>query len=165
MVTMNSFNIRQMQMYAGLCLWQFCSHFKVKHPLIDQLLLHLMKLMTASDLPRWEQDGAFLDITGRGDPLPEEISLLLSPDNLHRFNALVENCVEVGLVDMYGAPTDKPANFLQRVMDILSDSNVPLPSPDMLIKCNTGADVWGEPIGNRELKEILDAYGVDIQLR
>ena len=159
---MNVFNTRQLQVYAGLCLWQFCIHSEIKHPLIDQLILHLMKIITASDLPRWEQDGASLDITGRGDPLPEEVSSLITTDNLQVFNALVENCVEVGIVDMYGVSTDQPAKFLQRAMDILASSNVPLPSPTILSKYKTGEDAWGEPVSDIELEEIFDAYGVSL---
>ena len=162
MSVINSFNIRQLQVYAGLCLWQFCTHFQIRHFLIDELIIHLMKMITATDLTRWEQSGTSLGITGRGDLLPKDVSLLFTPDNLKRFNALIENCVEVGIIDLYGASTNQPLNFLRQSMKILSNSNVPLPPPDLLVKYKKGVNSWGEPISDLDLKEILDAYDVKV---
>ena len=165
MVTMksfNSFNIRQLQAYAGLCLWQFCNHFDIKHPLINELILHLVRILITSSLPDWEQDGASLAITGRGDSLPVGVLEILAPDNLDIFNSLVENCVEVGIVDMYGAPSDQPMTFLEQSIKILTSSGVKPPPSEMLMKYKRGLGVWGEPVDESELKEMLDAYGVNL---
>lgn len=156
----NKFNIRQMQAYAALCLWQFCTCLGIRHNSINELVIHLLNMLSAQSLPDWEQRGSSLDITGRGDPLPEYVLEIIPTTSLDNFNELVESCVEVGIVDMYGASTDQPPKFLKNCIEILRRANIEFPSPELLSKYGRGSDPWGDAIDEDELRDILDAYGI-----
>ncbi len=157
----NNFNVRQMQAHAAVCLWAFCSHFTIKHDAITKLFEHLMSMLTTNSLPDWEQIGAGLDITGRGDPLPSDIEKIIPSEHLAAFNSLVECCVEVGIVDMYGASTEQPSNFLSKCIDILDQSGAGSPTANHLNQYRVGSDPWGEAISESDLDNILKAYGVN----
>jgi len=153
-----SFNIRQMQVYAGLCLQRFCSHHRIDDPLIDELIVHLLEILVATDLSSWEHDGTYLAITGRGDPIPEVVSNSLSRDTLSNLRSLMESCVEVGMVDMYGEPTRKPLEFLETCISKLTRSGIPLPAFQPLKKHKKGTDHWGDSISKSDFEELLRAY-------
>lgn len=154
------FNVRQMQAYAALCLRQFCENWAIRHEFINELVLHLMQIMTAQDLSEWEQRGAVLKITGRGDPLPIGVIDNIPTDILDDFNNFVELCVEVGIVDMYGASTEQPLNFLEKCIDILKRNNIEFPDPNLIIKYGCGGNGWGEAIGDTEINDIFKQYGI-----
>lgn len=162
MTRYKNFNIRQLQTYAALCLWHFCRHLNIKHDAIDELILYLMSMFTAGNLSEWEQRGTEIVMTGRGDPLPEEVTNLLAPDCLEVFNSLVDSCVEVGIVDMYGACTNQPVMFVERCTEVLKHCDVDIPSTEDLDQYRRGTDEWGEFISDAELNEILDVYGVNV---
>jgi hypothetical protein len=162
MMTNNNFNIRQMQAYAAICLWLFCNHLGIRHDSIKELLAHLMGILTVQSLPDWEQTGAGLAITGRGDPLPAGVEEAIPAGKLDAFNSLVECCVEVGIVDIYGDVTEQPKEFLEKCTKILKDSGAALPSVENLSKYDVGADTWGEAINQSQYDDILASYGVDL---
>ncbi len=156
------FNVRQLQVCAALCLWQFCRNIGIKHRSISELILHLVQMSSATNLPAWEQKGATLVITGRGDPIPNDITTILNPSILVDFNSLLEYSVEVGIVDMYGISTNKPINFLEKCIDILRIYGFKHPSFETLRKYKRGIDEWGEAISDTELRDILNTYGVTL---
>jgi hypothetical protein len=155
-------NTRQLQAYAALCVWKFCSKFGIKHVAICELINHLMSILTAHSLSDWEQDGSALTITGRGDLLPSDVIKLVKLQDLGDFDFLVQCCIEVGLADMYGASSDQPRQFMEKCMDILRDFDVELPSFEVLSKYRKGTSAWGDAISEDELKEILRAYEVEL---
>ncbi len=59
--------------------------------------------------------------------MPLELESKLDPDDKEDFMVLVDSVVEVGIVDLYGAPTDMPFRFLKKAMDILRKNDIPLP--------------------------------------
>lgn len=154
------FNVRQMQAYAAICLWAFCRYYGIRHNSIELLIKHLMSILTTSNLPDWERKGSELAVTGRGDPLPIDVQEAVRQDNIELFNSLVETCVEVGIVDMYGGTTEQPKMFLDRCMTYIQRSGVELPSADYLSKFRRGDDSWGAAIEESELSDIMNAYGV-----
>ncbi len=155
-------NTRQKQVYAAVCLWVFCVHFRIRHDSITKLFRHLVNMLTASSLPDWEQEGLELDIIGRGDPLPGDVEAVVPQEHLEAFNSLVECCIEVGIVDMYGESTEQPGSFLEKCVSVLKLNGVKLPNPEILAKYRVGSDVWGDAISESELNEALNAYGVNL---
>lgn len=160
-MTYNNFTIRQMQAYAAICLWSFCNHLGIRHDSVEELLTHLVGMLAAQSLPDWEQVGAGIAITGRGDPLPSEVEKAIPAEKLDIFNSLVECCVEVGIVDMYGDATEQPTEFLKKCINILKDSGVELPPVENLTKYDVGADTWGEAMNQSQYNNILASYGLD----
>lgn len=156
----NKFNSRQKQVYAAVCLWVFCVQLRVQHDSITKLFTHLVNMLTAGSLPSWEQEGLELDIIGRGEPLPSDVEAIVPEEYLEAFNSLVESCVEVGIVDMYGESTEQPREFLEKCVSILELFGVNRPNPEILDKYKIGNDSWGEAISESELNEALNAYGV-----
>jgi len=160
-VPYKNFNVRQLQAYASLCLWKFCNHLNVKHNSINELVRHLISILIANNLPEWEQRGVAIAITGRGDPLPQDVEKIIPVESVEIFNSLVESCVEVGIVDMYGASTNKPYEFVGHCVMLLKQSGIDIPSTDILEKYGRGNDVWGAPINDSEFSDILEIYGVN----
>ncbi|WP_198432455.1 hypothetical protein [Burkholderia ubonensis] len=117
-----------MQRYASSCLRRYCEVKGLSHPAVDALLAHLDSIATSRDLAEWERKGAWLDLNGRGDPIPADITFALSEAERSAFAELVESVVEVGIVDLYGAKTDLPLRFLDKAMRILERNGIPLPA-------------------------------------
>ncbi|WP_198294261.1 hypothetical protein [Burkholderia ubonensis] len=117
-----------MQRYASSCLRRYCEVKGLSHPAVDALLAHLDSIATSRDLAEWERKGAWLDLNGRGDPIPADITFALSAEERSAFAELVESVVEVGIVDLYGAKTDLPLRLLDKAMRILERNGIPLPA-------------------------------------
>ncbi len=155
-----NYSIRQMQLHAAICLWNFCSHLKISHPSIDELLRHLCSIMTASNLADWERNGAMLVITGRGHLMPEDVMRVVPVEEFKDFFHLVECVVEVGIVNMYGATTEEPRQFLIECTDILRSKGIMLPDSEVILTRQADTDAWGSPITQEELKDILEFHGM-----
>ncbi|WP_174961211.1 MULTISPECIES: hypothetical protein [Burkholderia] len=116
-----------MQVYASSCLRRYCDANGCSHAAIDALLAHLDAIAVARSLPEWARQGALLELNGRGDPVPSGVESALPDGELPRFMALVETVVEVGIVDLYGARTDRPLAFLRNAIAVLEQGGIPLP--------------------------------------
>jgi len=119
---------RELQAYGAACLATFCANKGISSPYVDALIAHLLSVLTCSDLPGWETAGARLELTGRGDPLPPGLLASLRSDMLPILQHLVDSVVEIGLVDMYTAETERPFEFLLRTTTILELQGVHPPS-------------------------------------
>jgi hypothetical protein len=116
---------RELQVLAALCLSKFCKHFGIDHEALSSLISHECSILIAKDLSSWDAAGANLYLPGRGDPVPADI-LHLVPDLIKKdFTELVECSVEVGIIDLYGADTKMPRDFLLRCTHILNRNNIP----------------------------------------
>jgi hypothetical protein len=153
-------NLRQMQAFSAICLQEFCIHHRIKHDSIDLLIIHLMNMLTAKNISCWEQQGANLAITGRGDLLPQDVLAVIPDANIEDFNKLVAYCVEVGIVDLYGAFTDQPVIFLEKCIGILRKHKIKVPSIELLTKYSRGTDTLGEVVNEDEFISILEAYSL-----
>ena len=148
---LKALSISDKQVYAALCLHRFCKAKGIEHPSIDELVDHLISIKISSSPADWECKGAALALCGRGDPLPESLAELLPEDVVEDFVHMVEFVVEVGLVDMYGALTTQPMDFLMRCVSILDAHGVERPVVTELFEDRGVLDRiyglrWGETI-------------------
>ncbi|MEQ9930149.1 hypothetical protein LOZ86_19165 [Pectobacterium parvum] len=97
------------------------------HPAIDALIAHLNRYPESGSLVEWERNGVLLPLNGRGDEIPQDLTLSISPQDIEDFTYLVDTTVEVGIVDMYGTPTTLPVEFVGKIAMILSQNNIYLP--------------------------------------
>lgn len=67
----------------------------------------------------------FMD--GRGDNMPPDLLHCISSQDIDDFRVIVDCAVEVGLVDMYSTPTERPIKFIEMIFLILSRNNIALP--------------------------------------
>lgn len=155
-------NNRQMQAYAAICLLAFCRYAGIRHGSVDQLIGHLFALLTTKSIPDWEQEGTMLAVTGLGDPLPVDVEKDIPQKYLKLFVFLVDHCVEVGVVDIYGVDTDKPRNFLEICINTVQKIGLELPSPEILSRFRKGEGPWGEPVDETELRAFLTEHGFDL---
>jgi hypothetical protein len=116
------------QVYAAKCLKCYCGAKGIKHKSIDKLEAHLHAIRMHKNLAEWEQLGAYLDLAGRGAPVPPQLQKKIPNAVRGEFAKLVENCVEVGRSDLEGPPTGWPAHHLKVCIEILQSSNVQLPT-------------------------------------
>lgn len=135
---LRKFSTQEKQVYAAKCLENFCIHLKINDESIDYLIEHLYAMKEYSDLPKWERIGAKLSLTGRGDPLPFSLLEKIPQHKLPQFTNLVNNCVEVGLTDMYGADTENPYQHLMKCIEILRFEKIDLPVYPRILKKLTG---------------------------
>ncbi|MCV4284822.1 hypothetical protein [Pseudomonas capsici] len=116
-----------LQIYASKCLQAYCNAKQIKHPSIDELLVHLESRPENNGLNEWEGRGALLALNGRGDEIPKDLIQSIPPQIIEEFSYIVDCTVEVGIVDMYGAATELPFEFLRKIILILSQNKVNLP--------------------------------------
>jgi len=153
---------RKKQAVAALCLAEFCAANGIAHSAINELVAHLLSILTSVDLPEWEHQGSKLRLSGRGDPLPDSVAAVL-PDCMSRvFAHLVECVVEVGLVDMYGGPTEEPSRFLLECIAILNSCGIrPFPIHELFALDESqqrDAFHWGDAVTAEEYEEVLSVY-------
>ncbi|WP_347900847.1 hypothetical protein [Pseudomonas purpurea] len=118
---------RDLQLYASKCLQAYCKAKSIQHRSVDELIAHLNNYPERDNLVDWERKGAGLSLNGRGDDMPQELALLISPQEAEEFSYVVDRAVEVGIADMYGAPTERPVKFLGEIALILHRNNIDLP--------------------------------------
>ncbi|UYA58779.1 hypothetical protein U1R68_18875 [Pectobacterium colocasium] len=121
------FSPRELQHYASDCLQAYCRAKLIQHPAIDTLITHLNCYPENGSLVEWERKGALLPLNGRGDDIPQDLTLSMSPQDIEAFSYLVDIAVEVGIVDIYGTPTTLPVEFVGKIAMILSHNNIDLP--------------------------------------
>jgi hypothetical protein len=153
-------NIRQKQAYAAVCVWYFCKYFNISHKHIDDFILHLMEILIAQDLSEWELEGSKLYITARGDELPGDIADIIPVQILIPFKEIIEYSVEVGIIDMYGAPTVQPNLYLNKCIQILKINKILLPPVDVLESTHPEEDGWGNEISSDEFIDVLKSYSM-----
>lgn len=158
-VVFTNFNVRQLQAYAALCLKAFGRSKKIEHPEIDKLVEHLLAVLVSENLPDWEQAGACMAITGRGDPLPQDVSNEVPRNCLTDFVHLLEHCVEVGLADMYAADSERPLEHLRACLTILFDSEIQPPISEVVNYDSIDQGHWGNPISAEEYYRITKTIG------
>ncbi|MBN3199311.1 hypothetical protein H5A20_11375 [Pectobacterium brasiliense] len=59
--------------------------------------------------------------------MQRDLALSIAPQDIEEFTYIVDGVVEVGIVDMYGAPTALPVEFVGKIAMILSQNNIDLP--------------------------------------
>jgi hypothetical protein len=155
----DDFNIRQLQAYAAISMLSLCEKFKINHKEIDQLIFHLLAMLTAESLPEWERIGANLSVSGRGDPLPMAVENSIKGIDTVSFREIMESCVEIGIIDMYGESTNQPRNFLEKCLRKITSHGVELPSPNALMKLHAGTAPWGNPVDPAEFDALIRTLG------
>lgn len=164
--------IRAMQVFAGLCLSKYCAFHDLKHSAIDELLAHLFSIATTNDLPEWDSKGAQLDLCGRGEEAPKSLLATIPPDKVRTFSQLVDWCVEVGIVDLYGADTAQPRRCLSECLGILKLDCIAPPAHEPLLEFfakrppkggeSSESEHWGHCVPHSGLKTLLAIYGITI---
>lgn len=149
---------REMQAFGALCLHRFCKAKGIKHPYIDELIEHLLTILILNPLDSWEREGAVLELSGRGDPLPDALETQLGEDVRPDFARLVEFVVEIGFVDLGAATSKRPLHFLWRSLAILEDNRIERPQVSELFKDRTPrgktTPAWGETFSLERYKQV-----------
>jgi hypothetical protein len=121
----------QKQTLAAKCFKNYCEKYNIRDETINKLLEHLYSMgkykNEYNNLSIWERNGAKLELSGRGDPLPEKLEDKISKDKINEFNKILEYTVEVGMCDMYGKNTNKPYEYLMKCIKILENNTIELP--------------------------------------
>lgn len=155
-VHLNQCSTRELQAYGATCLAKFCAETGIYSSSLFVLIDHLLLILTSSDLPAWEAEGATLELAGRGDPLPDDLARSIPRDLALDFRRLVEYVVEIGLVDMYGRQTDLPLNFLLASCDILKAHDIEPPLLEELFPSHGRAtnSGWGAPLTDEQYQHL-----------
>jgi hypothetical protein len=126
---------REMQAYGAFCLYRFCKAKGIRHESIDELIDHLLSMLISSNLADWERRGARLQLNGRGwDPLPASLNGRLSEELRKDFAQFVEDVVDIGFCDMYGAASTKSLKYLVKGLAFLDEHGIERPDVAELFK-------------------------------
>jgi len=116
------------QVLAANCFRKYCEKYNLIDDAIDKLLKHLYSMEKYSNeynnLAIWEENGAVLELAGRGDPLPARLEQKIPKNKINEFKKILTYTVEVGLCDMYAAPTDEPYKYLIKCIKILEMNSI-----------------------------------------
>jgi hypothetical protein len=157
MSVFDNFNIRQLQAYAAISMLSLCRKFEIKSQEIDHLIHHLLHLLTADDLSEWEKFGAILPVSGRGDAFPQSVVNSIKGIDAVSFREIMESCVEIGIVDLYGANTNQPWIFFDSCLKKIQSYGVELPSPSALKELRAGIGPWGDPVEAAKVDALIRA--------
>jgi hypothetical protein len=152
-------SIREMQAYGARCLFLFCANYGIIHTSIDKLIFHLASMLSATNLSEWDRHGASLDLTGRGDAIPNDLSMILPQCLKEDFHHLVDSVVEIGISDLYGTNTELPFMFTKMAVDILTKHNIRAPSLCDIFDCSMKKNQnnkWGRAISILEKDRIYN---------
>lgn len=118
---------RDLQLYSSKLLHAYCAAKSIKHVAVDELIAHLNNFPESRDLAAWERKGAVLPLNGRGDDVPQDLSQSIPSQDIDDFCHVVDSAVEVGIVDAYGAPSELPVRFIEKIASILRKNNIDIP--------------------------------------
>ncbi|MEI7867965.1 MAG: hypothetical protein WCI11_08730 [Candidatus Methylumidiphilus sp.] len=158
MEILENLSTREKQAYGAMCLYKYCKIKGIAHQSINELLNHLVSILISEDLATWERKGAVLDLSGRGDPIPNSLTTYLSNDMIESFTRLVDYVVEIGFVDMYGRSSTDPLMYLQLALDVLYENKIQPPDIQELFPYrkprDSGSEAWGETVSKTEYERI-----------
>jgi len=153
---MNNFgnlSIRSMQALGALAVQTYCSRNSINHPSIDAFIEHLWSVVDSPDLIEWERQGATLDLSGWGDPLPEALAEKLTDEEGETLQRLCDNACEISLSHMYGATNRVEAEeFLRTVATIAQFDILRSPLLPVVSELSPATGDWGEPL-TQEMKQ------------
>ncbi|VVN43085.1 hypothetical protein PS684_05678 [Pseudomonas fluorescens] len=121
---LSMFSPRDLQLYASKLLQTYCTAKSFQHCAINNLIAHLNNYPETHNQNEWEKIGALLPLNGRGDDMPSDLTQSIPPQDIDDFCQIVDSAVEVGIVDLYGAPTDLPAKFIEKMSLIFSKNKI-----------------------------------------
>jgi len=116
-----------LQLYASKSLNAYCAAKSIQHVTVDELIAHLNSRPEGRDLAEWERRGALLPLNGRGDDMPQELRQSIPSQDIDDFCHIVDSAVEVGIVDVYGTPSELPAKFVEKITSILRKNHIDIP--------------------------------------
>jgi hypothetical protein len=143
-------NVRQMQVYCAVCLSEYCEKIGLSHPSIDELILHLLSITLTKNLMDWEISGRGLMLSGRGDPIPWTLEELVVENKRNSLLRVVELCVEVGIIDMYGAETNQPKKYMNLFIKELKNKKIKIPDVSIVDSICVDGSHWGRPATSYE---------------
>jgi hypothetical protein len=163
--SLKKLSTRQKQAYAALCLAQFCATKRIRHPAVNQLIEHLLSVLISDNVCAWEAQGGQIEFSGQGSCLPSIKSMLPADVSESAFDSLVENVVEVGLTDMYGADTDEPLEYLLKCIETVKHHGIEPPSIEppsleviLSVQQQPQYGAWGGTIALVEYEAVLTEY-------
>jgi hypothetical protein len=118
---------RDFQRYASKLLRAYCEAKSIRHEAIDELTAHLDSFPDGGGLAVWEKKGALLPLNGRGDDMPSDLEQSIPSQVIDDFRRVIDCAVEVGIVDIYGAPTDSPVKFIEKISSIVRKNDIDFP--------------------------------------
>lgn len=155
---LSNLNIRQLQVYGAVCLSRFCRRLGITDSSVSDLVSYLWKIAIADDLPEWDRSAVDRGIVGRYVDLPSTLLETVPTEAREAFVSLIENCSEIGWVDMYGADTSAPLEHTQQCVDLLHRFAIEIPETRPLASLE-GTGHWGQPKSVECLRSVLQAYG------
>jgi hypothetical protein len=143
--------IRAAQVIAAIYFRNYCHINNISDPSVDEFVNHMFSVATAKSLPDWEQIGTNLELTGRGDPLPQNLKNNLNEQGAKMLDKLSQDVRDIGLSQMYAATNMKMVyKYLKNVEKIARKSGIKKIEYKLF---ETGQEGWGEPVSQETLNK------------
>jgi len=161
-MNLEKFSTRELQVYGSISLYFFCKEKNILNQKIMKFICHHISIIITENLNIWETKGLDLEIIGRGEPIPLNISSNIPSNIIKDFEFLIDTCSEIGLVDMYGACTENPYKFVLECIEVLRRNNIFIPNPYFIHKFSSESVTgWGNTIEKINLEYILNSYKIN----
>lgn len=151
-------SIRENQFLGAVCVNRFCEEFTIQE--VIDYVNHLASILTSKDLLEWERKGGYLVVTGRGEPIPENIMNAIPEEKRNDFLNIIEFSSEIGIVDLYGGYSKYPSIFLDKCFVILKKFDIEVPDKTILDGLERGQDNFGRVYTKEEKFEICKKLNV-----
>ena len=140
-------NIRVASWLGSECIRTFMEQQKISDVRLQKFSQHISALPYAENVPEWDQEANELEITGMGDPLPEELS------QIQNLNVLVVMVREISASQIFGAY--KPQEVISYLKEAIKLSGLD-PMKYNLERMNvisTGPEGFGVALSQQAVRE------------
>ena len=139
-------NIRVASWLGSECLKAFIAKNKLSDERLEKFRNQLASLPYVEDVPAWDNETNNLEITGLGDPLPEELS------HVRNLFSLVETVREISASQIYGAfQPDEVTVLLEQALK-LSELDLQHYSLSKMREVPAGLDGFGGPLSPNDVQ-------------
>ena len=146
-------SVRARQALGAAAVESFCRAAHISDADVDLFVAHLWSIVCARDIPRWEEEGRSLAVTGLGDPLPPRLVAKIGSDAATRLARVTEAAYEISMSQIYGAHRPEKSDlFLELLMTEAGLRFVRRDIPPLLAQHDAGLGGWGDTIAEKDLE-------------
>ena len=140
-----------------ICFERFCKKYKLGHPKILEFINHVWKGIQMGrkdfDFNDWVKGFGEMDITGLGDPIPQEIVNCIPEEIFIDFYEFSECVVETSATNWYCAYVEKETDqMFFKAVKIAKKHLIPIPKFKNYMNGPVG-NGWGEALSDEQLKK------------
>lgn len=148
-------SINERQCIAIVSFERFCRNYNITHASIDAFTEHVWKIAQLKDnFYEWSNKFTELDITGQGDPYPEDLIKVIPEKLLDDFDKITQYVYETSATCWYSGENNNSTIMLMKIFELLSKYQISIPNIDCYqSNLKKDKDGWISAISDETLKK------------